>query len=526
MSSSLRRLLSCVCHWDSEGSLVADGPVHPDNPCKSFVVHLAGIISRRLLADSMPGTALASQAITIDDLPDDVLLAIFDLYVVKYQYPDPIDFIGKREIEAWQSLVHVCRRWRGLVFASPRRLDLRLCCTPITSARMSLNVWPALPLLIQPGGPVDNVIADLEHSDRIRQIQIFLNRYTTQEIEKLWAAMQVPFPGLTVLYLGHDVSSSVPVLPDSFLGGSAPRLRYLDLNSIPFPGIPRLLFSATHIVRLSLLNIPHSGYISPEAMVTCLSALISLEFLELEFQSPQSCPDLETQLPFLPTRFVLPTLVLFRFKGASEYFEEFVAQIDAPQVYWLSITFFNDIYFDTSELTKFMGRTPTLGLYDEARLIFTGRQAIVRFLPWPEPSNHRMVEVTILCQVSDWQLSFLVQMCTSSLRLLLTMENLYIYEDLYNPRPDWKDGIEDTELLDLLHPFTAVKNLYLSRQFAPRIAPALQELTGERTTEVFPALQNLFLQGFQPSKPIHEGIARFISARQLINHPVIISVWD
>jgi hypothetical protein len=80
--------------------------------------------------------------------------------------------------------------------------------------------------------------------------------------------------------------------------------------------------------------------------------------------------------------------------------------------------------------------------------------------------------------------------------------------------------------LDLLHPFTAVKNLYLSKQFAPRIAPALQELTGGRTTEVLPALQNVLLEGFEPSKLVQEGIARFISARQFINRPVVISVWD
>ena len=104
------------------------------------------------------------------------------------------------------------------------------------------------------------------------------------------------------------------------------------------------------------------------------------------------------------------------------------------------------------------------------------------------------------------------------------MESLYIYKD--HPRLEWKDDIEDTEWLDLLHPFTAVKNLYLSRRFAPRIAPALRELTGERTTEVFPALQNIFLEGFQPSEPVQEGIARFNAARKLINHPIVISVWD
>jgi hypothetical protein len=70
-----------------------------------------------------------------------------------------------------------------------------------------------------------------------------------------------------------------------------------------------------------------------------------------------------------------------------------------------------------------------------------------------------------------------------------------------------------------------VKNLYLSEKFAPRIARALQELTGARTTEVLPALQNVRLEGFEPSLPVQEGFAWFISARQLTDHPVAISVW-
>ncbi|KAF8491314.1 hypothetical protein F5888DRAFT_1892187 [Russula emetica] len=136
-----------------------------------------------------------------------------------------------------------------------------------------------------------------------------------------------------------------------------------------------------------------------------------------------------------------------------------------------------------------------------------------------------MVEVKILCQVSDWQLSSLAQICTLSLHLFLTMENLYIYESQESP-PNWKDVTENTEWFNLLLPFTAVKNLYLSKQFLPRITPALQELTGGRTTEVLPALQNVLLEGFQPSEPVQEGIAQFIAARQLTDHPVTISVWD
>jgi hypothetical protein len=75
-------------------------------------------------------------------------------------------------------------------------------------------------------------------------------------------------------------------------------------------------------------------------------------------------------------------------------------------------------------------------------------------------------------------------------------------------------------------PFTAVKNLYLSEQFSSRIVPALQELTGARTAEVLPALQNVLLEGFQPSAPVHEDVAQFISTRQLTNRPVTISVWE
>ena len=395
---------------------------------------------------------------------------------------------------------------------------------------MSLDIWPSLPLHIvvrSSETSADNVIATLEHSDRIRQIEISLHRFTTLEIEKFWTAMQVPFPELTALHLS-DLRSyrglHLPVLPDSFLDGSAPRLRHLFLRSIPFPRIPKLLLSATHLVLLHLWDIPHSGYISPEAMATCLSALTSLEWLQLGFQSPESCPDLETQPPFLPTRFVLPTLLQFSFKGANEYLEEFVALIDAPLVYKMEITFFNDIDFDTPELTQFISRTPILRVYDGARLIFEDRKAIVRLLPQPRPYDDRTVQVTILCQVSNWQLSSLAQISTLSLRPLLTMENLYI-QDHYQPF-DLKGDIEDTEWLDLLHPFIAVKNFYLLRRFVPRIAPALQELTGDRTTEVLPALQNIFLEGFQPSEPVQEGIARFISARQLTNQPVVISVWD
>jgi hypothetical protein len=105
-----------------------------------------------------------------------------------------------------------------------------------------------------------------------------------------------------------------------------------------------------------------------------------------------------------------------------------------------------------------------------------------------------------------------------------TLEDLYILEDRKFPL-DWQDDVEDTLWLELLHPFAAVKNLYIGNKFVSSIAPALQELGG-RSTEVLPTLENIFLEDFQPSEPLHEGIEKFIAARLLTSHPVAVSDWD
>jgi hypothetical protein len=89
-------------------------------------------------------------------------------------------------------------------------------------------------------------------------------------------------------------------------------------------------------------------------MATCLSVLTGLETLELEFDDPRSRPDLKSRRSFSPIRSVPPTLAIFWFKGVNKYLEEFVARIDAPQLYRLSIMFFDDIDFKAPELTFYV----------------------------------------------------------------------------------------------------------------------------------------------------------------------------
>ena len=140
-----------------------------------------------------------------DMLLDDVLLKIFDFYVDKGVGKYFLSSKGKQKTERWITLAHVCRRWRRVVFRSPRRLNLRLVCTHTTPARDILDVWPPLPLIISNvnciryESSVDNTIAALEHNDRVSQIK--LGRYTKSQFEDFMdsAPMLKPFPELTVL---------------------------------------------------------------------------------------------------------------------------------------------------------------------------------------------------------------------------------------------------------------------------------------------------------------------------------------
>jgi hypothetical protein len=118
--------------------------------------------------------------------------------------------------------------------------------------------------------------------------------------------MTEPFPELAFLGLSTMKKNMGLVLPDLFLGGSAPRLQNLYFNGVSFPAIPNLLSSASDLVDLRLWDIPHSGYISPEAMVTGLSALTRLEDLTIWFQSPRSRPGQPS--PPRSIRTVLPAL--------------------------------------------------------------------------------------------------------------------------------------------------------------------------------------------------------------------------
>jgi hypothetical protein len=165
------------------------------------------------------------QRMTIDSLPDAALLEIFNFYV---DDPDLNKYAFKVCFDVWHTLVHVCRRWRNVVFSSPRRLELELLCTYGRPVTEMVNIWPELPIIVAESGQptvdgVENLIAALELNHRVSEISL-----------SVW---DIPYPDAGAISCADTIGHLVGQIE------SAPRLRNLSLYGIPFLALPRLLLS-------------------------------------------------------------------------------------------------------------------------------------------------------------------------------------------------------------------------------------------------------------------------------------------
>ena len=201
------------------------------------------------------------------------------------------------------------------------------------------------------------------------------------------------------------------------------------------------------------------------------------------------------------------------------------ARIDAPLLDNVDISFFrvNQLVFDAPQLSHFISRTETFVTPHRAHLAISNHQVCAILYRKKGPYDHKVLSFRLSCEQSDSHLSLLVQVYTSALAPLPTLEHLYIHE--YR-RLLWDADGENTQWQEALRPFTSVKDLYLSEKLGSSrlIAPVLSDLAGESVTEVLPALQNLSLKWPRRSGFMQEAIDRFVTARQLSGRPVTVAV--
>ena len=281
--------------------------------------------------------------LTINHLPDEVLLEIFDIFREGDRgfFPDPqctnfLCFI----------LTHVCRRWRAIIFASPSRLDLRITVGPERPRHLRTILSGPLPIFINYDFDADFEHLDmtksslwrlrsaLKKSDRVRMISFCGPR---PWFDELFSATNCTFPELESVVLHSRYSQDLKI-PETFLGGpdlSNLHLQRLELCHFSFKSISRLLLSTSTLTDLELKIGDAFGITSPEtSLLACLQGmpflcrlnLLVTSSIPLEYLSPPLASHSTLKDSIVP----LKKLTWFRYAGHSGLLEAIVPGLSAP----------------------------------------------------------------------------------------------------------------------------------------------------------------------------------------------------
>ncbi|KAH8984725.1 hypothetical protein EDB92DRAFT_1467622 [Lactarius akahatsu] len=438
--------------------------------------------------------------ITIGDLSDNDLLNIFHYYLdVSPQH--------------WPRLVHICRRWRRIIFASQQALHLQIFCTHGTPVLKTLDRWPAQPIVVKYGGSLeldppapedeDNILAALKQSDRVSSISLTI---TKSLLEKL-SAIERPFSELEdLVLLSRD---GVPLtLPSAFLCGS--RLRCLHSTRIAIPALLHLLYSTRNLVDLQLHEVLDPLQFSPEALTNALSGMAQLQSLSLHFRSTVNHAIVPRRL-WPRGRCGLPVLTRLNFRGSSRYLERLVARIDAPRLEDIELTFFNE-NINLSKLREFVDRIEMHKSHCRAHILFSARAISISLI---QPGASACLKLQLFCDPSNEQLLFMTRVCGHLSNSLFNVEDLHISMT----RP-FRRG--DSEWRDLLNSFTGVQRSYVARNLSTNNVRALQ-LPDRGGETVIPSLHTLYIAQPGPRHaPLREAVVSFMTSRRLSGHPIAV----
>ncbi|KAH9992553.1 hypothetical protein BJV74DRAFT_400624 [Russula compacta] len=183
-------------------------------------------------------------------LDNDSLLKIFyhcRPLLLEEDNADSYDRISERQNWVrerwWYKLVHVCRRWRYLIFASASRLGLCLVYAHATPVTDMLAYLPLLPLIIDyvhqdPSREMtvedeEGLLLALQHHHRVSRIRLWA---PSSNLRKLVVALDREFQMLEYLYIEPlTEDGKTLILPKTF---KAPHLRQVVLRNVTcYPGM-------------------------------------------------------------------------------------------------------------------------------------------------------------------------------------------------------------------------------------------------------------------------------------------------
>ena len=413
---------------------------------------------------------------------------------------------------SWWRLVHICSKWRRIVYASQEALHLRLFCVPGTPVLKTLDCWPALPIVLEYGGSVEldppspedevNIIAALKRSDRVSSISLIV---TTPILDTLHA-IDRPFLKLDdLVLLSRD---SVPLtLPSAFRW--APRLRRLHLTRIAFPALLRLLYSSRNLVDIHLHN--PLDHFSIEVLTDAMSGLAQLRSISLHFSST-------TSYVFPPSppsqRAVLPALTRLLFRGMAEYLERLILKIDAPCLGDIQATVIDKSIFCLARLGDFIDRIEMHKSHHHARIL-TSEHAISISLT--QPGAPTCFKLRLFSEQLSEQQRVMFRIIPHFSAFFLNVEELCISAT----RPsNQKDSLSSDRWPELVDSFSGVKWLHLDGNDSTNIVCALEDAYWQGKA-VLPALQKLYLPQTGPRHaPLSKAVVAFMTSRWRSGYPI------
>ena len=446
-------------------------------------------------------TGSLSLQVTIEELSDKVLLKIFRYFL-------------DASPRYWIRLVHICHKWRRIVFEARQPLSLRLFCTHGTPVLKTLDFLPSLPIVVEYGGSPalspptqkdgDNIVAALKRSERVHSITLTV----TSSLLKKLSTLEGPFLELEDLILSRD--SAVPLtLPRTFRWG--PRLRRLHLTSIAFPALLQLL-SSSNLVDLRLHDVPNISHISPETLMKPLSGMSRLRSFSLHF--PAAAATYRAPSPPYEGHFVLPTLTRLYFRGITRYLEDLVAIIDAPQLEDFEITHFDDPISCHPKLCEFINRMEMHKSHSRAQVSFSKDTVSISLM---QPGGPAWLRLEICCKLSSIQLCFMARICVEFSPFLLNVTDLRIS----STGPEWPEMVYLGRWLEMLDSFSGVTRLHLDAKCLTNVTHILLALE-RRPKNVLPALHKLYIPQAMHPATLTTSVVSFISSRHLSGHPITV----
>ena len=456
------------------------------------------------------------------ELSDKVLLKIFRYFLD----------VSPRH---WPRLVHTCRKWRRIVFASHRALQLRLFCTHGTPVQKILRGWPAaLHIAVEYGGspelyppaPIDenNIMALLKQSGRVTSIGLTV----TPSLLKKLSAIKRQFSVLEDLILLSP--DSVPTsLPKSFHWG--PRLRCLRLSRIAFPAFLPLLYRSSNLVDLQLHDVLNPWPISPEEFTNILAGMVQLRSLSLHLLSG-SAPDFissgfrnKGSIPsssLFGERVVLHFLNRLDFRGNGKYLGDLVARINAPLLEDIEITFtlpWSDAIFGLPNLSQFINRIEMHKSHPRRRADIQASEGDIT-ISLMQAGAFTGLRLALLCESLLVQLPFMAQICTHFSALLANVEDLRIYVRRPSTEGERLDG---DAWLDIINSFTCVKWFHTAENILTVSLHAMHQSPYWQRKTVLPALYKLYIsQAGPPHSPLTDEIVSLMISRRLSSHTIAV----